>query len=339
MKHTSRLGKIVRTVLYFLRWGIFWGALLGALAGTLIFPVWGTLLSTGWGLGSGAASGIAAALLVVCLYPMQPAPEQAMYQRRRLTLVVGMMTALGTPPLILLTSYDFIWRSLISNYAGFGYWLLIPALCAAGIFGGLAAASTASRYADKSEGMLDRLDGFGNVVSSARYFAIHAANRWVFLISATCVAFYFRDSFWQAAAPGAFRNMDERYRIFIENFIVGLIGTGIVIGLLSLAIGALIGFLNRIYFVEYKAHWTMERYRIAVMVIAGVGILGMAAFWLIQVILIRWVGVMGGIVMVALYAAYLARGYAEHFYEGLDKPKRKGKPKNEDALELGQDMA
>jgi hypothetical protein len=46
-----------------------------------------------------------------------------------------------------------------------------------------------------------------------------------------------------------------------------------------------------------------------------------------------------GAPVVALYAAWLARGYAERYYEMQGKPKRKGKPKNEGELEPAQEIA
>jgi hypothetical protein len=337
MRHYNRLGKTIGEFFYFFGWGMFWGGWLGALAGTLILPVLGTIFSVAWGLGLGIAFGIVAAFLAAFLYPMQPNLEGVTFYRRRLTLLVGAVTAIGAPIVLLITSLDVLWKNPIWDVDSSRDFVLMVSLLAACIFGGLAAAATASRYTDNAAGKLDVLDGFGNVVDIERYFMKHAMRWWVFLTSATCVALFAvtdyseRSSFYYAAK--------NPLSIAIEYFIVGLIGTGIVIVLLSLGIGALLGFLNRVYFAEYASHWTMERYRVAVMVIVGAGTLGMAAVWLHLSLMSRdWLPFIG-IVVVALYAAYLARGYAEHYYEGLEKPKRKGKPKNDDEIELAQDMA
>jgi hypothetical protein len=183
---------------------------------------------------------------------------------------------------------------------------------------------------------LEALDEFGSVLTTFRHFAARAANKWVFLLAALGGS-----AFAVLGALNARNYTDNPYnlaltytpvdfiRIAVEYAIAGFVAAAVVILLLSLAIGALVGFLNRVYFAEYKSHWTMERYRGAVMLVVG-------SFTLVAGVVVT---MLLGAPVVALYAAWLARGYAERYYEMQGKPKRKGKPKNENDIELAQDMA
>jgi hypothetical protein len=327
MSHNSRLGKTIGEFFYFFGWGFFWGGWLGALAGTLIFPVAGTIFSVVWGLGLGIILGIVAALLAALLYPLQPAPKDVVFYRRDLVRGIGGVTAIGAPILLMLSSHGLLWGDY-TDYAGAAF---LPSMLAAFVFGGLAAANTASLYTHTYLGEPDPLAKFGDVTSTIAYFMARPTHLLWFGLFAAIYA-------------GSLTPMIGQYGIadiFNQYFpaILTAAASNIVLTvLLSLVLGTLIGFLNRIYFVEYAAHWTLERYRAVMMVLVSMFIFAMLLAWAFTWLIVVKDFMLVIAPLILLYSVWLARGYAERYYEMQGKPKRKGKPKNEGALELRQEI-
>jgi hypothetical protein len=318
MIHKRQHPGTVKIAAYFLKSGIFWGSALGMLAGTVVFPFFGSIVGAIWGALIGVITGMIAAFTTVLVYPAQPLPEKTTSDRRRLTLILGGVTLFSMPALMMLTTNGILWGEYYPFSMVRVLFVLIAISCP---LASLSIANSASRFVDvQADENDDPLAEFGDPKTSLEYFLRQPTHKWVVIFLGVWVAVDALVSHYEIQS-------------IIQFGLMVLVSATLSIVLLSSLIGVLLGFLNRIYFVEYASHWTLARYRMVMMGLVG-GLVGiMLLFWVYTWFAFSPVPFVSG-----FYAAYRARGYAERYYEMQGKPKRKGKPKNEGELELGQEI-
>ncbi|MCU0513973.1 MAG: hypothetical protein MUE40_15560, partial [Anaerolineae bacterium] len=187
----------IKTTGYFVLWGGSLGAFLGVLSGTLIFPILGSGYALAWGAGMGLALGFLSGLLVA-LADAQPGWQmQRVAYRRRLSIGIGLLTAIGVAILLIATTEGFLWSAASlqptpEGYMTSGMSVFLVASLVAGLFwGALAAAYTTAVHVDRATSATD--DAEGSRIDSWRVIPrliSLALNGWTVLAGAVVGAVY-----------------------------------------------------------------------------------------------------------------------------------------------------
>jgi hypothetical protein len=312
------LGKLI----YFMLYGAIWGILFGGLSGSLIVPIMGTILGGLWGLALGVVLGLVIGIVVTISDEIFGRAADRQTYRRRLAAVTGMLTIVGTVPLLILMSNNVLWGE---RRFDFGYPFVLLASVGAGVlWSGLAAAYTTAWHVDRDSAATsrERIDSLAVVDRMLRLLA----NRMTFVLGISAgVAYSIVQDFIfyrlsRATLPEALPQLPG---IMAAGIAGGLFFTIAAILLLGLANGFLLLFVNRLYFKEYAPHLTLAQYKTRISVLVFL-------FTLVAGLIVSAVAFAP---LSALIATLAARSYADWLYDGEDKFKRKAK-ENYDAARL-----
>lgn len=259
-----------RAIYFFTGWGIRFGASLGLLTGTLIFPVIGSGYSFVWGFGVGLVLGLVTGVLagVASLLNRQPeGPRRRL--RRWLTGVIGLLTALAAPALVLATSRDLLWNWRFDNVwdEAAGGWVyvpffnvltpyLVPVLAAALMWGGLAAAYTTQRYMDYQARL------------AARQHPDERNGNPILYDIENDTLTHWREAFFNHYWPviplvGLIASYVTPHA-YVYGTLIGLAYGALALLMIALCNAMLLIFLNRILFTEYLPGLTLRAYQRAI---------------------------------------------------------------------------
>jgi hypothetical protein len=241
---------ISESFLYFVGWGLFYGGSLGLLCGTLILPFIGSIPSLICGIGIGFTLGVVTGIIAEAKLATIKitSEEDFIIYRRRLTLLNGVVSAIGALLLVYL-SFETIFYHVDERDP-----LLFVVLLFALLWGGLAAAHTTSRGVD-----LYTKGGYkyGLPQVTMEYYEL----KWQFPqhlligVASGAIGFFHRNTIMSGVSPV------EAVLVFIFGFIVGVLASLVVGFVVGIANATLVRFLNRLVFYEYFPHLSKVTYR------------------------------------------------------------------------------
>lgn len=331
-----RLGQAWLGLRFFWLWGTFFGTLLGFITGSLIFPILGTLYATAWGFGLGFSLGLAAGLIAAIKAMITPIDlENVKAYRRGLSLSFGIFIALAAGLLFHISTKDILWGNSYSGIGEFSPYYL-PSILSAILWGGLAAAYTAHRFAEHCARFIPLREwreyqpailGYPDGVTG--YWVGHFMGRWsiypVMAVAGGLIGQHMQSGYTKSASTS----------IFLSGMIVGLLYAAFAALLVGAVNGLMLTFVNRICFHEYfpdmpKEHYQRISGRLAGFFTFGIGV--MMAFGLLAPqpgYLLSSALAQQALIVALLAAAFagitasmIAREFSERYFEAQERRSR-----------------
>jgi hypothetical protein len=311
----------LRTIGYFVNYGLFYGFMLGAWSGTAILPLIGTIYAGFWGTGIGIACGLLCGLFVGVgqAYTFHADVDLGRF-RRRLTLGVGILVPIAAALLLVITSRGLIW----GPGGNYGYLLspsanvnvLVLSLIAVMGWGGLSAASAASDYPEWLAGLkTDQISGI--VHWPSRHYPIPRlmgmlVGRW--MNWGTLILGAVGGMLYQLLSSAPFvRSYSIPASAVVSGAVAGAIGSLFVALLISFGNAALLTFLKKTVFAEDVLPVSPHKLR-----------------WILTIIALIFTGITSAWTLIfaplcALLMALYVYDSFPLFDEDVDKAKRKEK--------------